>query len=251
MNNIFIKTPKQIDGIRKSCKLAAQSLQWIEPYVQAGVTTLELNNLLDSYIRSHGGQSACLGYNNFPKSVCISLNEVVCHGVPDNTIIKNGDILNIDVTVILNGFYGDTSKMYSIGKISEDAKHLLEVTKKCLELGIKRVKPGAMTGEIGHAIYTYAILQGCSVVEAFCGHGVGIEFHECPQICHVAEKSDGVVMFTGMTFTIEPMICLKGPDVVIDETDKWTVRTQDGGLSAQFEHTILVCPGGYEILTVL
>jgi methionyl aminopeptidase len=257
MNRILVKTDKQVDGIRASSKLAAQTLVYITDFVKPGVTTVELDNLIEKYIRDHGAIPATLGYRGahprqppYPKSSCISLNEVVCHGIPNSDILKDGDIVSIDITTILNGFYGDTACTFPVGEISEDAKHLLNVTKKCLDLGIKTVRAGALTGEIGHAIYTYAILQGCTVVEVFCGHGVGLQFHEAPQICHVAKKNDGVIMFAGMTFTIEPMICSGGPDVIIDEKDRWTVRTKDGGLSAQFEHTILVTKTGYEILTL-
>jgi methionyl aminopeptidase len=257
MKFIMIKSERQLEGIRKSCKLAAATLKFIEPHVVPGRTTAELDKLMADFIRDHGAHAATLGYKGacpkqppYPKSSCTSINEVVCHGIPNNTELKEGDIVGIDVTTILNGYYGDTAKTFPVGKISIDAELLLEVTKKCLELGIKQVKPGAMTGEIGHSIYSYAILQGCTVVEAFCGHGVGIEFHEPPQICHVSDKKDGVPMFVGMTFTIEPMICLGSPDVEIDESDGWTVRTKDRLLSAQFEHTVLVVPDGHEILTV-
>lgn len=256
-NTIFIKTEKQIAGIRASSKLAAQTLEYIKPFVKPGVSTLDLDVLIGKFIKDNGATSATLGYKGsspkhapFPSNCCISLNEVVCHGIADSTLIKEGDLVGIDVTTILNGYYGDTATTIPVGKVSEDAEHLLKVAEKCLEIGIKYVKPGAMTGEIGHAIYSYAMLQGCTVVEAFCGHGVGLQFHEAPQICHVAEKHDGVVMFEGMTFTVEPMLCLNGPDVVIDEKDGWTVRTQDGGLSAQFEHTLLVTKKGFEILTL-
>ena len=255
---IFIKTEKQIAGIKASSKLAAQTLDYIKPYIQPGIQTVELDRLIEKFIRDHGAIPAPLGYkgfNNpkqppFPKSSCISLNEVVCHGIADNTKLKDGDLVSIDVTTILNGFYGDTARTFPVGQVSDEAQHLLNVTAKCLDLGIRQVKPGVMTGEIGYVIYTYAILQGCAVVEAYCGHGVGLEFHEAPQICHVAKKHEGVIMFSGMIFTIEPMICSNGPDVVIDENDSWTVRTKDGGLSAQFEHTILVTNSGYEILTI-
>ncbi len=257
MKHILIKSNRQIEGIRKSCKLAAATLKFIEPYVVPGKKTSELDKLMADFIRDHGAHAATLGYKGacpkqppYPKSSCISLNEVVCHGIPDDTELKEGDIVGIDVTTILDGYYGDTASTFPVGQISKDAEHLLEVTKKCLDLGIKQVKPGALTGEIGHSIYSYAILQGCTVVEQFCGHGVGIEFHEPPQICHVAQKTDGVRMFAGMTFTIEPMICLGGADVLVDENDQWTVRTTDGKLSAQFEHTILVTGSGCEILTL-
>jgi len=259
LNNILIKSEKQIEGIRKSCKLAAQTLEFVKPYIQPGITTAKLDQLIETFMRDHKALPATLGYKGncpkqppYPKSSCISLNEVVCHGIPNETILKEGDIVGIDVTTILDGCgFGDTAATFPVGEISDDAKHLLEVTKKCLELGIKQVKPGVKTGEIGHSIYNYAILQGCTVVEQYCGHGTGLYFHEPPQICHVAKKTDGVFMFAGMIFTIEPMICLGTPDVIIDSKDYWTVRTVDGKLSAQFEHTILVTNHGHEILTEL
>jgi len=257
--NIIIKTERQISGIRASSKLAAATLEYIKPHVQVGVETVELDRLIEKFIRDNGAIPAPLGYkgfNNpkqppFPKSSCISLNEVVCHGIPDKTTLKEGDVVSIDVTTILNGYYGDTASTFPVGKISENAQHLLNVTKKCLDLGIKQVRPGALTGEIGYAIHSYAILQGCTVVEAYCGHGVGVKFHEPPQICHVAKKNEGTIMFEGMIFTIEPMINLGTPEVLIDETDYWTVRTADNQLSAQYEHTILVTKSGYEVLTAI
>jgi methionyl aminopeptidase len=257
LNNILIKSEKQIEGIRKSCKLAAQTLEFVKPYIQPGITTAELDRLMETFMRDHRAIPATLGYKGncpkqppYPKSSCISLNEVVCHGIPNETVLKEGDIVGIDVTTILDGYFGDTAATFPVGGISDDCKHLLKVTKKCLELGIKQVRPGAKTGEIGHIIYNYAMLQGCTVVEQFCGHGVGLHFHEPPQICHVANKADGVYMFVGMAFTIEPMINLGVSEVVIDEADMWTVRTGDNKLSAQFEHTVVVCPNGFEILTL-
>lgn len=256
MEKILIKSTKQITGIRKSCQLAAQVLQYIKPFVQPGITTLELDQLMDSYIVDHGAKSACLGYSlpssktPYPRSTCISVNEIVCHGIPDTNILKNGDIVTIDITTILDGYFGDTASTFSVGDISENATHLLKVTEKCLEIGIKQVKPWNNTGEIGYNIAKYAILQGCTVVEQFCGHGVGVAFHEPPQIMHICDKWDGIIMFEGMIFTIEPMINLGGPHILIDEKDGWTVRTLDSTLSAQFEHTILVTKSGFEILTL-
>ncbi len=254
-NKIFIKDGKQIIGIRKSCQLAARTLEHIKSYINPGISTNELDSIMESFIRKNGAIPAPLGYRiqdkpPFPKSTCISLNEVICHGVPNSTVLKNGDIVTIDITTILNGYFGDTAKTFTVGEVSEDAKHLIKVTEKCLDIGIKQVKPGKNTGEIGYAISTYALLQGCTVVEEYTGHGVGIFFHEAPQIFHICDKNDGVKMVKNMIFTIEPMICLNGPDTITDESDHWTVRTRDGGLCAQFEHTILVRPNGYEILTL-
>ncbi|HAQ21087.1 MAG TPA: type I methionyl aminopeptidase [Prolixibacteraceae bacterium] len=250
MEKIIIKTPEQIVGIRKSCKLAGQTLEYIEPFVKEGVSTGFLNQKIDEFIRKNGAIPATLGYGGFPKSCCISLNEVVCHGIPsEKTILKYGDILNIDVTTILNGYYGDTSKMYTIGEISPIAAELIEVTRHCLDLGIQQVKPGNQFGNIGFAISKYVKSNGFSVVYEFCGHGVGIQFHEEPQIDHSSRRNTGPNMKPGMIFTIEPMINQGRAGTVVDKTDKWTARTIDNKLSAQFEHTVLVTDTGCEVLT--
>jgi methionyl aminopeptidase len=250
MEKIIIKTPAQIDGIRKSSKLAGQSLEYIAEFVKEGVSTEFLNRKIDDFIRQNGAISATLGYSGYPKSCCISINEVVCHGIPsENTILKNGDILNIDVTTILNGYFGDTSKMYTIGDVSPVALDLIAVTKHCMDLGIQQVRPGNNFGNIGYAISTYVKAKGYSVVYEFCGHGVGVKFHEEPQIDHSSRRNTGPVMKSGMTFTIEPMINEGRPGTVVDKIDKWTARTIDKKLSAQFEHTILVTDIGYEVLT--
>jgi methionyl aminopeptidase len=250
MDKIFIKTPKQIEGIRKSSKLAGQTLEYIAEFVKEGVSTEFLNQKIDSYIREHGAIPATLGYSGYPKSCCISLNEVVCHGIPsENIILKNGDILNIDVTTILDGYYGDTSKMYTVGEVDPKALELIDATKHSLNLGIQQVKPGNHFGNIGFAIGKYIKSKGFSVVYEFCGHGVGIQFHEEPQIDHSARRNTGPIMKPGMTFTIEPMINQGRPGTVVDKQDKWTARTVDNKLSAQFEHTILVTETGYEVLT--
>ncbi len=248
---IIIKTPEQISGIRKSSRLAANVLKYIEPYVVAGTTTEHLDNIIQKYIEDNGAISATIGYNGYPKASCISINDIVCHGIPSETVtIRNGDIVNIDVTTILNGYYGDTSKMFLVGDVSKEAKNLVEATKHCLELGIQQVKPGAYIGDIGFVIARYAHSKGYSVVYEFCGHGVGLQFHEEPQVEHIARKGSGEVMREGMIFTIEPMINLGKPRVKIDPKDGWTARTIDGKLSAQFEHTVLVTSKGYEILTL-
>jgi len=250
MAKIIIKTPEQIDGIRKSSKLAGQSLEYIAPFVQEGVSTEFLDQKIVEFIRDNGAIAATLGYGGYPKSCCISLNEVICHGIPSkNTILKNGDILNIDVTTILNGYYGDTSRMYTVGEISPVAAELIGVTKHCLNLGIEQVKPGNYFGNIGFVISRYAKSKGFSVVYEFCGHGVGVDFHEEPQVDHTSRRNTGPIMKPGMTFTIEPMINEGRAGAVIDKLDKWTARTIDGKLSAQFEHTILITETGYEVLT--
>jgi methionyl aminopeptidase len=254
MSGIIIKNAEQIKGIRKSCRLAAKCLDYIHPYVKVGVTTDELNHLLEKYIVSSGGVPAPKGYKVgdkvYPKATCISLNEVICHGIPSDYRLKNGDILNIDVTTILDGYYGDTSRMFTVGKISQEASNLIHTCKKCLEIGIKQVKPGAHMGNIGHAIEHEARTNGYSVVTEFCGHGCGIHFHEAPNVPHVGRRGLGPVMIPGMIFTIEPMLNLGTPKGIIDEIDGWTTSTADGKLSAQWEHQILVTSDGYEILTV-
>jgi len=248
--SILIKNAEQIDGIRKSAKLAASCLDIIEPYVKPGVNTEYLDNIIAEYIADNHAVSACLGYSGYPKYTCISPNEVVCHGIPSpNTILKEGDVINIDVTTILNGYYGDTSRMYAVGEISEKARKQIEATKHCLDLGIEQVRPDNMTGNIGFFIARYAQAKGYSVVWEFCGHGVGVEFHEEPQIDHIARKNSGYKMRPGMIFTIEPMINAGKSRVVIDPNDGWTARSIDGKLSTQFEHTILVTETGYEVLS--
>ena len=250
MKKIIIKTPEQIEGIRKSSKLAGQTLEYIAPFVKEGVSTEYLDQKIEAYIRENGAIPATLGYSGYPKSCCISLNEVVCHGIPnENTILKNGDILNIDVTTILDGYFGDTSKMFTIGEVSQVALDLIEVTKHSLDLGIQQVKPGNQFGNIGFAISKYVKSQGFSVVYEYCGHGVGIEFHEEPQVDHTSRRNTGPIMKPGMTFTIEPMINQGRPGTEVDKLDKWTARTVDKKLSAQFEHTILITETGYEVLT--
>jgi methionyl aminopeptidase len=247
---IIIKTQKQIDGIRKACQFAASILDMIEPFVVEGVTTNELNQRIHQYHIMNGAIPAPLGYKGFPKSSCISINEVICHGIPDNTVLKNGDIVNIDVTPILDGFYGDTSRMYTVGDIEPVAKNLIEVTKQSLELGIKQVKPGNHFGAIGCAITGYAESNGFSVVHQFVGHGTGVNFHEEPGICHYCkDPNSGPVMKEGMIFTIEPMINEGVAEGVVSNVDGWTATTFDGKLSAQFEHSVLVTKDGAEVLT--
>jgi methionyl aminopeptidase len=248
--SILIKNKEQIDGIRKSSKLAGELLIYIADFVKEGVSTGYLDELIHNYTIEHGAIPATLNYSGFPKSCCISINEVICHGIPSpDVILKNGDIVNIDVTTILDGYFGDTSKMFTIGQVSETAQKLVDATKHCLNLGIQQVRPGNNIGNIGYAISRYATAQGFSVVYEFCGHGVGVEFHEDPQIDHAARKNSGPAMKPGMIFTIEPMINEGRPRVKVDEIDGWTARTIDQKLSAQFEHTILVTETGFEVLT--
>ncbi len=248
--NIIIKSEEQIEGIRRSSKFAGEALLYIKDFVKEGVSTGYLDQLVHNYTIEHGAVPATLNYSGFPKSCCISLNDVICHGIPsEDVILKNGDILNIDITTILGGYYGDTSKMFIVGETSPNAVKLVNATKHCLNLGIQQVRPGNYLGNIGYAISRYAISQGFTVVYEYCGHGVGIEFHEDPQVDHAARKNSGPIMKPGMIFTIEPMINEGKPRVKVDELDGWTARTVDKKLSAQFEHTILVTTTGYEVLT--
>jgi methionyl aminopeptidase len=250
MGKIIIKTPEQIEGIRQSSHLAAKTLDFAEQFVQEGMNTEFIDDKIEEFIRSHGAIPATKGYNGYPKSSCISPNNIICHGIPSkNTILKPGDILNIDITTILNGYFGDTSRMFTVGDITPEADNLIETTLHCLDLGIEQVKPGNRFGNIGFVINRYAKAKGYSVVYEFCGHGVGIEFHEDPQVDHASRRNTGPEMKPGMTFTIEPMINQGKPKASIDKNDGWTARTIDNKLSAQFEHTLLVTPTGCEVLT--
>ncbi|MDE5422604.1 type I methionyl aminopeptidase [Ancylomarina sp. DW003] len=250
MSEIIIKTAEQIEGIRKSSQLAGNTLKFISDYVKEGVNTLYLDNLIEEYMRDNGAIPATLGYHGYPKSSCISLNNVICHGIPnEKTILKEGDILNIDVTTILDGYFGDTSTMFTIGDITNQAAKLVEDTEHALYLGIEQVKPDNYFGNIGFAIGRFAKARKYGVVYEFCGHGIGLEFHEEPQVEHISHRNSGEIMKPGMIFTIEPMINMGKARAVIDENDGWTARTIDNKLSAQFEHTILVTKDGYEILT--
>ncbi len=239
-SKIIIKTDEQIEGIRKSSILAGNTLNIVAPYIKPGVTTDFLNKICTEYIRDNHAKPATLGYHGYPKETCISVNDVICHGIPGAYELRDGDILNVDVTTILNGYFGDTSKMYTVGNITEHAQKLIDVTKECLRLGIQQCYPGSKVGNIGYEINKYATSFGYSVVYEFCGHGVGIRFHEEPEISHVDEKGKGAEFKPGMTFTIEPMINAGKARCKIDRKDGWTARTIDGKLSAQFEHTILV-----------
>ncbi len=250
MSNIVIKSKEQIEGVRRASQLAGETLKFISDYVKEGVSTLYLNDLIDQYTRDNNAIPAPLNYHDFPKSCCISLNNVICHGIPDSkTILKEGDILNIDVTSILNGYYGDTSTMFTIGDVSKEAEDIVEIAEHCLYLGIEQVRPGNYFGNIGFNIGKYARSKKCSVVYQFCGHGIGIDFHEEPEVSHISPKNSGEVMKEGMIFTIEPMINIGKAQAIVDKVDNWTARTIDGKLSAQFEHTILVTDKGYDILT--
>ncbi|OFW81385.1 MAG: type I methionyl aminopeptidase [Alphaproteobacteria bacterium RIFCSPLOWO2_01_FULL_40_26] len=235
--------------MRAAGKLAAEILDFIAPFVQVGITTNELNNLCHNKIIESGAVPAPLNYKGFPKSICTSVNHVVCHGIPNEKPLKEGDIVNIDVTVILNGWHGDSSRMYFVGKPSIKAKRLVQTTYDCLMLGIEQAKPGAYLGDIGNVIQTYAEKNGFSVVRDYCGHGIGKIFHTEPSVLHYGKKDTGVILQEGMFFTIEPMINAGGYETLLSKHDGWTVTTRDKSLSAQFEHTIGVTKTGCEIFT--
>ena len=236
------------EGMRRAGRLAAECLDFITPFVEPGVTTNYLDGLMAQFIADHGAISAPLDYHGYPKSTCISLNHVVCHGIPSDRKLEDGDILNIDVTTILDGWYGDSSRMYYAGKVGIKGRRLTEVTYECMMRGIEAVKPGATLGDIGHAIQTHAEKNRFSVVRDFCGHGLGREFHVAPNVLHYGHAGEGMVLRSGMFFTIEPMINAGHFDVKI-LADGWTAVTRDKSLSAQFEHSLGVTETGYEIFT--
>ncbi|WP_027328893.1 type I methionyl aminopeptidase [Marinimicrobium agarilyticum] len=248
--SVSIKSPEDIEKMRIAGRMAAEVLEMIEPHVQPGVTTGELDRLCHEYIvNEQKAIPACLNYRGFPKSICTSVNHVVCHGIPTaKKALKNGDILNIDVTVIVDGYHGDTSKMYFVGKRLPHAERLVAVTQECLYKGIEMVKPGIKLGDIGHAIQQHAEANHYSVVREYCGHGIGTVFHEEPQVLHYGRPDTGLELKEGMTFTIEPMINA-GKRHTKTKPDGWTVETKDGRLSAQWEHTLAVTKDGVEVLT--
>ncbi|WP_207476306.1 type I methionyl aminopeptidase [Arenibaculum pallidiluteum] len=240
---------EDFEGMRRACRLAAASLDFITPHVVPGVTTARLDELLETYIRDHGAVPAPLGYRGYPKATCISTNHVVCHGIPGDKRLQNGDILNIDVTVILDGWYGDTSRMYLSGDVPLKARRLVDVTYEALMRGVAAVRPGATLGDIGWAIQSYVEANRFSVVRDFCGHGVGRVFHDAPSVLHFGRPGTGTVLKPGMFFTIEPMVNAGRYDVKI-LSDGWTAVTKDKSLSAQFEHAVGVTEDGCEIFTL-
>ncbi|MBC7135584.1 MAG: type I methionyl aminopeptidase [Oceanibaculum nanhaiense] len=246
--SIKIHTAADYDGMRRAGRLAAETLDFITPHVQPGVTTGELDRLCHDYIVEHGAVPAPLGYRGFPKSICTSVNHVVCHGIPGDKKLVEGDILNIDVTVILDGWHGDTSRMFGVGKIGVKGQKLIDVTYEAMMLGIQAVKPGATLGDIGHAIQTHAEGQRFSVVRDFCGDGLGKVFHDAPSILHYGKPGKGIALRPGMFFTVKPMINAGRYDVKV-LADDWTAVTKDRSLSAQFEHSIAVTEDGFEIFT--
>ncbi len=253
--SIILKTPEDIAAMRLACRLASEVLDYITPFVKPGVTTGELDRLCHEYMVDVQGtipaplNYAPPGYRPFPKSICTSVNHQVCHGIPGDRVLKNGDVMNIDITVIKDGYHGDTSRMFTIGQPSVAARRLCEITWECMWLGIDQVRPGAALGDIGHAIQKHAEASGFSVVREFCGHGIGRGFHEEPQILHYGRPGTGVRLQPGMIFTVEPMINA-GRREIRDLADGWTIVTKDHSLSAQWEHTVLVTETGHEVLTV-
>ena len=246
----MIKNSAEIEKMRVAGNLASKVLLMIEEYVKPGISTEELDSICHNFIINDlGCIPAPLNYRGFPKSICTSINHQVCHGIPDKRILKKQDIINIDITVIKDGYHGDTSKMFFVGKPSIQAKRLVELTYDALKIGIRTVKPGATIGDIGHNIQHFAEKNHCSVVREYCGHGIGKEFHEEPQILHYGKEGEGIKLKEGMTFTIEPMINFGKKEIKL-LPDNWTVVTKDHSLSAQWEHTILVTKNGYEVLTM-
>ncbi len=246
---VHIKTPEEIDQMRPSCHLAADVLVMIEPHVQPGITTQELNDICHAYIVEHHAYPSPLNYHGFPKSICTSVNHVVCHGIPADKKLQDGDIVNLDITTYLGGFHGDTSKTFYVGEPKVKARKVTEVARQALEIGIGIVRPGVTLGDIGHAIQSYVESERCSVVREYCGHGIGREFHEDPQVLHYGKPGEGMTLKEGLVFTIEPMVNIgKAPVKMLG--DGWTVVTRDKSLSAQFEHTLAVTPSGCEILTL-
>ncbi|MBI2992687.1 MAG: type I methionyl aminopeptidase [Gammaproteobacteria bacterium] len=247
--SVSIKSPVEIERMRVAGKLASRVLLMIDPHVRQGVTTGELDRICHDYIvDQQKAIPAPLNYRGFPRSICTSVNHVVCHGIPGDRVLKDGDIINIDVTVIKDGYHGDTSRMFFVGEPSIRARRLVEITYECMALGIRMVRPGLRLGDIGHLIQTHAESHNFSVVREYCGHGIGREFHEEPQVLHYGERGTGLELQPGMTFTVEPMINAGKRHVKL-LPDNWTVVTKDRSLSAQFEHTVLVTESGVEVLT--
>jgi len=245
---IRLKQAADIEGIRKAGRLTLDTLDLVEPEIKPGITTDSINTLVHKFIIKNGAIPAPLNYRGFPKSVCVSVNETICHGIPGEQVLKDGDIVNVDITPILNGYYADANKTFFVGTPGPEAIKIVRVARKSLRKGMSMVKPGNTIGDIGWAIQKYAEGQGCSVVREFVGHGVGFDFHEPPQVPHFGLRKEGISLIPGMVFTIEPMINLGKKDLVILK-DNWTAVTTDRSLSAQFEQTVLVTEQGFESLT--
>lgn len=246
----IIKNEEQIEGIRASSLINIAVLDYVAEHIRMGMSTAEIDDMVYQKTTELGGIPAPLGYEGFPRSCCVSINSVVCHGIPDEeTFLEDGDIVNVDVSTIYNGYFSDSSRMFLIGNVSEEARRLVEVTEQSLQIGLQEVKPWKRLGDMGAAIHDFIRKNGYSVVREIGGHGIGLEFHEEPWVSYVSKKGTEMLLVPGMVFTIEPMVNMGKPDIYIDEEDDWTVRTDDGSLSAQWEITVLVTENGYEILT--
>lgn len=245
----IIKSPKDIEGIKASAKINDGALDLVASKIKAGMSTADIDKLVHDFTVEQGGIPAPLNFEGFPKSVCTSINHEVCHGIPDeNVILKDGDIVNVDVSTILNGYYSDASRMFMIGNVNEEAKRLVEVARECMIKGIEAIKPWGFLGDIGAACQEHAHKNGYTIVRALGGHGIGNEFHEDPFVPHIGEKGTGMLLVPGMVLTVEPMVNAGVFDVFVDEENEWTIYTADGKLSAQWEHTVLITETGVEIL---
>ncbi|MEO5667134.1 MAG: type I methionyl aminopeptidase [Bdellovibrionota bacterium] len=245
---IVIKTKDEIETMKRSCRLAADVLVMIEPHIKVGITTLEIDQICHDFIIENGAIPSCLNYKGYPKSTCTSVNHVVCHGIPDAYRLREGDIINVDVTTFLDGFHGDNSKTYLVGKTSRAARDIVQAAEDAMWAGIRAVKPGATFGDLGFAVQSFVEAKGYSVVREYGGHGIGRVFHEDPHVAHFGRKGTGPKILPGMVFTVEPMVNQGKREVILLEDD-WTVETEDEKLSAQFEHTIAVHDDGVEVLT--
>ncbi|BCJ95978.1 methionine aminopeptidase [Anaerocolumna cellulosilytica] len=245
----IIKNQEQIEGIKESCKINIAVLDYVADNIRAGMSTEEINRLVNEKTTELGGIPATLGYNGYPKSVCTSINNQVCHGIPsEEVILKDGDIVNVDVSTIYKEYFSDSSRMFCIGEVNEDKKKLVEVVKECIELGLEQVRPWGFLGDMSQAVHEHAQKNGYTVVKEIGGHGVGLEFHEEPWVGYTGKRGTDMLLVPGMIFTIEPMVNIGSADIFIDDTDDWTVFTQDGSPSAQWEIMVLVTEEGYEVL---
>ena len=247
---ILLRSRQQIAKMREAGRLVAETFELLRPHIRPGVTTKELDRIAEKYIRSRGATPAYKGYNGFPATICVATNNVICHGFPSNTPLREGDIVGVDIGARLNGWYGDSCMTYAVGEISAEARRLMDVTEEAMWRGIRAAQSGARLGDIGAAIQTYVESQGCSIVREWTGHGVGERLHEDPSIPHYGKAGTGIKLQPGFIFTIEPMVNAGGYETVLDRRDGWTVRTADGSLSAQFEHSIVITENGPEILTL-
>lgn len=245
----MIKTPEQLEGIRESCKINIAVLDYVAEHIHAGVTTEEIDQWVYDETTKRGGIPAPLGYQGFPKSVCTSIDDQVCHGIPsEDVVLKDGDIINVDVSTIYKGYYSDSSRMFCIGEVSPEKKKLVDVVKECVELGLEQVKPWGFLGDMAHAVNEHAVKNGYSVVREIGGHGVGLEFHEDPFVSYVTRRGTEMLMAPGMIFTIEPMVNMGGDEIFVDDGNGWTIYTEDGKPSAQWEIMVLVTKDGHEVL---